>query len=127
MAGQAADVGLGRGGGVGRANRVRHERLCRQEGNIEDADFYARQLTTIELALEFGKQAAELVDIATQGRDPERPWTMSHPETLTRTPLTDLLARMREEGWRMARKGEPEHGVGAKLKRLTAEYEEGEG
>lgn len=88
------------------SNRVQLEREHRRAGEIEDADFYSRQLTHIELLLEHGGVARELIDMVEGVSDPARPWTMSTGVSIVRSPLTDLLQTMRAEAWRRIEAGE---------------------
>ena len=118
-------------------NRVQMEREARialeQGGDPSadhaNADFYARQLTHIELVLECGGRAIDLMEIANGARDPERPWKYINADTQTTSPLTDLLATMREQAWQAVKDGKPllsQVGHEQELRAIVAR-EEGEG
>jgi hypothetical protein len=87
-------------------NRVQMEREKRRAGDIDAADFYARQLTQIEVLLETGGKARDLIDIANGARDPDRPWRHGNGKEVTRTRLTDILADIRDKAWQAAERGE---------------------
>lgn len=87
-------------------NRVQLERETRRAGDLEEADFYARQLTHIEMLLETGGAAQDLIDIANGQYDPERPWLATDAEPQTTSPLTDMLADMRAHSWQAAENGD---------------------
>lgn len=105
------------------ANRVQAEREERRAGNIENADFYARQLTHIEVMLESAGNAKHMVDIALGHADPKRPWLDADFLETWSTPLTDGLAKARAEAWARIEAGEdplPQTGHEAELRALAA-------
>lgn len=103
-------------------NRVQMEREHRRAGEIDEADFYARQLTHIEVVIEAGGGTKDLMDIANGKRDPDRPWLHADGDTVKRTPLTDLLAKMRAEAWAADAAGEEmidQHGHERELRAIA--------
>lgn len=116
-------------------NRVQMEREARaalEQGadpasDRANADFYARQLTHMEVMLECGGRAMDLMDIANGKRDPERPWLYSDADPVASTPLTDLLAAMREQAWQAAKDGKPLLSQRGHEQELRAMGEKGEG
>ncbi|MDQ8758318.1 hypothetical protein RCO27_18980 [Sphingosinicella sp. LHD-64] len=78
--------------------KVAAEREARLEGRITEADFYVRQLTVIEIALDLGGYARDLLgELERRGLNVFR---------IAATPMSVLLDRVRLECW--AEMGEPE-------------------
>jgi hypothetical protein len=78
--------------------KVRAEREARLAGRIAAADYYVRQLTYIEIVLELGGQARELLDALRRGG--------RTVFDIVATPMSVLLDRIRREAW--AEADEPE-------------------
>ncbi|WP_299322960.1 hypothetical protein [Parasphingopyxis sp.] len=109
-------------------NRVQMEREHRRAGEIDEADFYARQLTHIEVLIEAGGGANDLMDIANGKRDSDRPWTLTDDDARKSTVLTDLLAQMRAEAWAADAAGEEligQHGHEQELRAIARRGREG--
>lgn len=78
--------------------KVQQERECRLAGRIVEADYYVRQLSFIEIALDLGGRAEALHDLFRSG-DLDVFHTIG-------TPMSVLLDRVRRDCWR--EKGEPD-------------------
>lgn len=88
------------------SNRVQMECEARQGGFTDEADFYLRQLTHIEVMIEIGGGARYLIDIALGNADPDRPWVHAENEETWSTQLTDLLRQYRVQAWQRHVDGE---------------------
>ena len=92
------------------------ERRCRLEGRIVEADFYVRQLTWLEVALDLaGGGAAALKALKRGGR---------HAGEIAATPMSLLLGDCRRAVW--ARRGEPDRPPPPPLGRHNDEISTGE-
>ena len=80
-------------------SKLKEERSCRLEGRIVEADFCVRQLTMIELALDLGGAAGQLLARL------KAPNGMELVD-IAATPFSVLLAGIRRDYWQ--EKGEPE-------------------
>ncbi len=78
--------------------KLQQERECRLAGRIVEADYYVRQLTFIEIALDLGVAADALHDLFRSGE-------VDLFHTIG-TPMSILLDRLRRDYWR--EKGEPD-------------------
>lgn len=78
--------------------KLQQERECRLAGRIVEADYYVRQLTFIETALDLGVAADALHDLFRSGEA-----DIFHT---IGTPMSILLDRLRRDYWR--EKGEPD-------------------
>ncbi|MGQ0661611.1 hypothetical protein [Sphingosinicella sp.] len=78
--------------------KLQQERECRLAGRIVEADYYVRQLSFIELALDLGVSADALHDLFRSGE-------VDLFDTIG-TPMSLLLDRLRRDYWR--EKGEPD-------------------
>ncbi len=78
--------------------KVVQERAARLEGRIVEADFYVRQLTWIEVALDLGGNALELLHEMKRGG--------VEVGNIVATPMSLLLDAARRQVW--AERGEPE-------------------
>ncbi|MEA3014852.1 MAG: hypothetical protein QOD42_3397 [Sphingomonadales bacterium] len=78
--------------------KVAAERKARLAGRIVEADFYVRQLTMIELALDLGCNVQELIAMLSRGD--------LTPLQAVATPMSLLLDKHRRDYWR--EKGEPD-------------------
>lgn len=78
--------------------KLQQERQCRLAGRIVEADFYVRQLSFIEIALDLGGRADTLCDLFRSGE--------LEPLRTIGTPMAVLLDRLRRDYWR--EKGEPD-------------------
>lgn len=88
------------------SNRVQMECEARQGGFTDEADFYLRQLTHIEVMIQIGGGARYLIDIALGKADPDRPWIHAENEETWSTELTDLLHQYRVQAWQRHVDGE---------------------
>ncbi|HYI47171.1 MAG TPA: hypothetical protein VEX35_01790 [Allosphingosinicella sp.] len=71
--------------------KVGQERRCRLEGRIVEADFYVRQLTWLEVVLDLGGKALELLKAMERGG--------SNAIDIVATPMSLLLAKVRRMQW----------------------------
>jgi hypothetical protein len=78
--------------------KLRAERECRLSGRIVEADFYVRQLTFIEVAMDLACNAHELYEMLSDGD--------LNPFRTVATPMSLLLDKLRRDHWR--EKGEPD-------------------
>lgn len=78
--------------------KLDRERECRLAGRIVEADFYVRQLTWLEVVLDLGGNAKELLMRLRRGG--------RHAGRIVATPMSLLLEECRRAVW--ARRGEPE-------------------
>jgi hypothetical protein len=78
--------------------KLDRERECRLAGRVVEADFYVRQLTWLEVALDLGGNAKELLMRLRRGD--------RHAGEIVATPMSLLLEECRRAIW--ARRGEPE-------------------
>ena len=78
--------------------KLDQEREARLAGRIVEADYYVRQLTWVEVALDCGDRAYELLGLLRRGRHNVR--------EIAATPMSLLLDRVRRELW--AEEGGPE-------------------
>jgi hypothetical protein len=108
-------------------NRVQMEREARAEGDLDNADFYARQLTHIEILIECGGRTMDLMDIANGRRDPERPWLDGDDKERRTSPLTKMLAAARTAAWQGAKDGKPLLNQSGHVAELKAMERRGEG
>jgi hypothetical protein len=96
--------------------KLDQERRCRLEGRIVEADFYVRQLTWLEVALDLGGGGvAALKALKRGGR---------HAGQIVATPMSLLLGDVRRAIW--ARLGEPERPPPPPLGRHDDEISTGE-
>lgn len=96
--------------------KVGQERKARLEGRIVEADFYVRQLTWLEIALDLGGNAVDLLkQLRRGGRD---------IKDIVATPMSALLELVRRHRWR--EKGEPERPPSAPLGEHDGEIATGE-
>jgi hypothetical protein len=78
--------------------KLADERCCRLAGRIVAADFYVRQLTWIEVALDIGGRAQDVLDLLRIGD--------VGVTNIVATPMSALLDQVRRDFWR--EKGEPD-------------------
>jgi hypothetical protein len=78
--------------------KLEQEREARLAGHIVAADFYVRQLTCLEVVLDLGGNALELLEQLKRGQ--------RHPSEIAATPMSVLLDHVRRAYW--AQLGEPE-------------------
>jgi hypothetical protein len=78
--------------------KLEDERLCRLQGRIVEADFCVRQLTFLEILLDLGGKAEEVIAHLTRGGP--------HIIRIAATPMSVLIDGIRRSYWR--EKGEPE-------------------
>lgn len=96
--------------------KLDQERNARLEGRIVEADFYVRQLTFIEIAMDIGGRALDLFD-RLRRRD-------LHVTQIAATPLSLFLDKVRRAYW--AEKGEPDRPAPAPLGEHDGEVSTGE-
>jgi hypothetical protein len=85
--------------------KLEQERKARLEGRIVEADFYVRQLTWLEVALDLGGNALQLLKALKRGGH--------HAGQIAATPMSVLLDSVRRACW--AEKGEPDRQALASL------------
>lgn len=78
--------------------KLEDERRCRLAGRIVAADFYVRQLTWIEVALDIGGRAQDVLNLLRIGD--------VDATNIVATPMSALLDQVRRDLWREA--GEPD-------------------
>lgn len=98
------------------AVKLEAERASRLEGRIVEADFYARQLSFIELVLDIGGRAQELLHFLS--------WDGLHLLQVSATPGSVLLEKARRAFW--LEKGEADRPPPAPLGRHNERFATGE-